>query len=1459
MTDNEKNTLISLIDENDLISFDVFDTLLFRKTNTPEAVFDLVGEYCGIHGFRKQRMDAQEEASRRVFSTSGYPHPDINDIYEVLSSEGSTDIDWDLVKNTELELERDCLTANQEMKEFVDYAVSNNKRVTATTDMYLLADSISLFLNDNGFDNIETIYCSADEHKAKFNKELFQLLSEKENTPYDRILHIGDNPSADVELPGELGINTFLYKKKTNLSDMLRAADSGTDLGIYNILYDNSRSFWYNLGLYVGGPLYTSLLKWIKENTSPDKTLYCLSRDGFNLYKLLLESGYMNVRYLQTSRRALLLAGITELDEESLNLLPPYTFGQTVEDAFGYLSIPVKEVKYLQQAGFSSVEDELNSEDDFRKIRLLYRMNRALILKQCRKEREYARNYFKQEGVFENDEAVFFDCGWNGSSQFLIERLKKAIKEETDISFLYFGILNSNKSCRQLKGLNYKTFLFDHYTNYSYQRCVRDGIIVFELFFSAPHSSVLHYLDKGIEYEQNPYELTKECKDISDAIEDYLKVSIPFAEKYNIEYGAEEAVGHIKRLIYSPTDEEAVLIGNIINVDGFAAKKNRNNYVAYVTESQIDNKLTVPVYWPRGLLKRNDVSERVKYFISNREGIPFKNEDTDYHLEDDYSLRNYKRWKRNRDNYCCTEDELDYRPYFSIVIPVYNTETYQLTECIDSVIDQTYRNFELILVDDCSTWKNVVPVLKEYESFSYIHVIYRERNGHISAATNSGLERVEGDFIVFMDCDDILEPTALMEIAMLLNSNPEYDLIYSDEDKLTEDSKLTHYPFFKPDWSPDLFMSMNYLNHLSVYRASIVRDIGGLRSAYNGAQDYDFNYRFIEKTDFSRIGHISKILYHWRERKESVAFEMNSKSYAVESVRACKEDFLKRHNIPAKLEFIPDVSQWRVVYEVIGAPVVSIIIPSKDHPDILIRCIESIKHNTRYGHYEIVIVDNGSTSENRALIAGYAKKNNAQYIYDPSDFNFSGMCNEGAASARGEYFLFLNDDIEIFQEEWLERMLGQAQRRHVGAVGAKLFYPDSKIIQHGGVANTAAAPLHNFAGQNDTAPGYFGLSLVDYNSIAVTGACLMVEKKKFYEAGGFDESLPIAYNDVSFCLALLEKGHYNVVRNDVIAYHHESLSRGLDAEDEEKEFRRSVELNRLYAKFPQFRKKDPYVSKHLFGYTDRLRTNKQFDRLHLIELEDVCYEGNLVIDEVTNTDVVRIVGWSSNNERNVLCRSRKMLFQDPLGNLYCSDLIDMLRIDVKSAVDEESLTQYAGFEAVLDKSQLRLDLMPYRLGLLCDYTDGKKSVVWWENPLGVQIEDNKKELSCYSEMCWKYAVPVSRIQWHIDGIYDQDLMIEISGFAFIDSERHYFYKTSIVLVNEKQQSCEFDVLPEYRFDVTEAYPEICFLYRAGFRCLVFKELLVPGETYKVVVRMKNQFDDTDIQDLLTERVICVKK
>lgn len=538
----------------------------------------------------------------------------------------------------------------------------------------------------------------------------------------------------------------------------------------------------------------------------------------------------------------------------------------------------------------------------------------------------------------------------------------------------------------------------------------------------------------------------------------------------------------------------------------------------------------------------------------------------------------YKIWMKKHEQRATDIVKMEYEPLISIVIPVYNVPAYMLEECINSVRSQIYQNYELILVDDCSTQSHVKDILNKHEKDERTKVIYRDHNGHISEATNTGIEQATGEYIGLVDCDDLLAPNALYENIKMLNYH-RYDYIYSDEDKITEDGKKRKDPAFKPEWSPDALMSLMYTSHFSLFRTDLCRSIGGMRVGMEGCQDYDFVLRLTELTD--NIGHIPQVLYHWRERKGSTALDMSAKQYIDEHQKKMKLDALERRNLAGYLEKVESLAQYRVVYTAVGTPKISIIILSKDNYEILRQCVDSIASKSTYQNYEIVLVDNGSTEKNRLKYEELSERYKIKYVYHKCDFNFSAMCNLGATNANGEVLLFLNDDIEVVTLDWLERMVGQAMLPHEGAVGAKLLYPNSNLIQHDGIISITEGPAHAFYQMSDDSSYYFGRNKLEYNWSAVTGACFMIKREKFREAKGFREDFPINYNDIELSFHLLKLGYYNTVRNDVVLIHHESLSRGIDKQDERKEQLRKKQAEKLYELYPEYKRVDHFYSPNL--------------------------------------------------------------------------------------------------------------------------------------------------------------------------------------------------------------------------------------------------------------------------------------
>nr|WP_298139515.1 glycosyltransferase [uncultured Pseudomonas sp.] len=518
------------------------------------------------------------------------------------------------------------------------------------------------------------------------------------------------------------------------------------------------------------------------------------------------------------------------------------------------------------------------------------------------------------------------------------------------------------------------------------------------------------------------------------------------------------------------------------------------------------------------------------------------------------------------------------RPLISIITPVYGVAPRYLEKLIKSVELQWYTNWELILVEDAGPNEDTRRFMRELDD-PRIKVRFLEQNGGISHASNIALSLAQGEYVAFLDHDDELTLDALYEVVKVINEH-DPDLIYSDEDKIDATGNFSD-PFFKPGWSPDALMSIMYTCHLCCIRSRLVEDVGGLRLGYEGAQDYDLILRVTEQTQ--RVAHIPKVLYHWRILPSSIASSIDAKPYASDAVRRLKEDALQRRMLSGCVESVAQMpGQFRINYRPVDTPLVSIIIPSRDNYSILRQCIDSILEKTRYENYEIILIDNQSVDEDALLYYRSLELHpQIQLQHYPHPFNYSAINNLASRYATGEFLLFLNDDTQVIEGDWLERLLGFAQLEHVGAVGAKLLFPGSERIQHCGVLNLADGPGHAFYNARHDIPLYFGRNVLDWNWLAVTGACLMVARHKFESIGGFDEALPIAYNDVDLCLGLHRAGWHNVVCSAVTLVHHESVSRGVDHEDTVKLKRLGRERRKLFYKHPDYFMRDPYHNNNL--------------------------------------------------------------------------------------------------------------------------------------------------------------------------------------------------------------------------------------------------------------------------------------
>ena len=1431
-----------LIDKVEIVSFDIFDTLIRRIVNSPETVFDIVGKQFGILNFRELREKNQALASQKVEREKRIPHADINEIYEYIAQHEQSEIDWEAIKRMEVDVEVDCLVCNEEMRQIFQFAKQSGKRVIITSDMYLLKEQIECILQKCGYTEYDALYLSSEVHATKYNGDIFGLVCEKEKVVPENILHIGDNEISDVENAKKYGLKAIHYKSEQMLKSCKSVNVSPVDIGVAEYVVGGEKGFWYRLGAYVGGPLYLGLYFWLKKQIEEIgyKKVYFLARDGYNIHQIFKEEKDFDVEYLYMSRRAVLLAGIDKVDEETLAVLPPFTFGQTVREVLEYLGVEEACGKNLKAAGIPSLEYVIKNVEDMQKVKKLYVFNEDAFLKRCEEERKHAYNYFESLGFFEQD-SIVFDCGWNGSSQYLMERFLKCANYDKQNYFLYVGILDSVKSRKQLKNKMYRTYLFDYSNNRTIQEKIKEAIVLFELFFGAPEESVYKYGEEGVILEETGIDNSYK-KELCRGILEFVGCAKLFVKKYNVEISKENAIAGIIRLVNKPTLEEAKTIGDLKNVDGFANQKGVEKYIAKLDKKTYDKNPNIEIYWVQGLLTRDDIDERLKQEIANKQGINYadsKAEKKGFQKRDKREKYIRKYGRQEKEEYSCwiaknekniyVTEKLEYNPLFSFVIPVYNVIDEQLVACIESIRNQTYTNWELWLVDDASQWENVRKTLGKYEKYEKINVHYRKENGHISRATNDGIERAKGEFIAFMDCDDVIAPNALYEFAKKLNENNELDFIYSDEDKLSEDGTKRHYPFFKPDWSPDTFMSLMYTNHLAVYRSSLVRQTGGLRTEFNGTQDYDFTLRFMELSDNHRVGHIQKVLYYWRERGESIASNPEAKPYALEAMKRAKEEALNRRGLKGKVEYVGDMYQYRVIYENEQQEKVSIIIPSKDNTELLFQCIASIRKYTQYPNYEIVVIDNGSNEENREKISEFAKENQVIYHYEKMEFNFSRMCNLGAEIATGEFLLFLNDDIEIINGEWLSRLAGHASLPHIGAVGAKLLYPDSNIIQHIGITNLGIGPSHSYIGFSDGASYYFGRNRMDYNVLAVTAACVIVSRKKFKEVEGFDEKLTVAYNDVDLCFKLYEAGYYNVIRNDVSMYHYESASRGSDDIDAEKRQRLQKEKERLYSKHKTLDGRDPFYNENLtqnkVNFTLNVNEadmgiNNKKGRLKYADIKESNF--NVIIDEVKQEDVILIKGWfywkseflTNNCQMYVALR-------DKYGYCIYFDVTREVREDVADALGNNAVN--AGFRCKISYNDIRINEDEYQIGILVKTPMfNLKRICWTGAWIGKVTEEfYKKHISMESWQIVEEEYKATKYICNIE-VFEKETGV-VKGWAMDVNSAENDYEDFSLAYEVDGKKYAVPVIRRRRMDIASVYSGKNNVSWCGFETIISEE------------------------------------
>lgn len=556
----------------------------------------------------------------------------------------------------------------------------------------------------------------------------------------------------------------------------------------------------------------------------------------------------------------------------------------------------------------------------------------------------------------------------------------------------------------------------------------------------------------------------------------------------------------------------------------------------------------------------------------------------------DLAAPTYQTWIEKYDTPTAAHDhalkarveQLAERPLISVIMPVYNTPPILLRATIESVRDQIYDRWELCIADDRSTDPQVGRLLREYAvDDPRIKVTFREQNGHISAATNTAFELATGDWIALLDHDDILRNTALAEVALEISAHADAQLIYSDEDKIDANGRRFD-AYFKPDFSRELFRSQNYLNHLTVHRASNIRAVGGWRSGYEGSQDYDLNLRIFEIIDPTKIRHIPKVLYHWRAVAGSTAASGSEKSYALAAGHRALQDHISRMKLPANAEIVTGLPFYRVRFDIPQPPpLVTIIIPTRDKLNVLRNCISSICTKTAYPNYEIIVVNNDSREDQTLeYFEDLERAPNIRVLPYNHAFNYSAINNFAVQHANGSILGLLNNDVEVISEDWLGEMVSWVCRPEIGCVGAKLYY-SNETIQHAGVIlGIGGVANHAHLYEPRETPGYFGRAAVVGNFSAVTGACLVVRKSVYQDVGGLDEeNLSVAFNDVDFCLRVQGAGYSNVWTPYAELYHHESLSRGKeDTADKSKRF--ASEVDYMLRTWGPALKNDPYYSVH---------------------------------------------------------------------------------------------------------------------------------------------------------------------------------------------------------------------------------------------------------------------------------------
>lgn len=590
-------------------------------------------------------------------------------------------------------------------------------------------------------------------------------------------------------------------------------------------------------------------------------------------------------------------------------------------------------------------------------------------------------------------------------------------------------------------------------------------------------------------------------------------------------------------------------------------------------------------YSKKGRLKNALKDKEVNKKIIREEGLMAFIRHLKYEMDPWYA--DYNMWVQKHE---VTVNELmrqrkrhfPYEPLVSIIIPLYNTPIKFLQTLMQSLVNQSYQKIEICLADGSTNQDVEKFIRRKYGRDSRVRYKKLEENKGISENTNAALQMSSGEYIMLSDHDDLVTKDAVYQIVKAINRDPENnDVIYTDEDKVTMNGKDYFEPNMKPDFNLDFLRSNNYICHIFVVRKSIMDQIGGFRSEFDGAQDYDLILRCCELA--RNVVHVPRVLYHWRSHPASTAENPESKLYAVEAGRKALQMHYDRMGIEAKAEATDIFGRYRTRFAIHGEPEVSIIIPNKDHIDDLKKCLESIWEKTTYKNYQIFVVENNSVEKDTFRYYEMIEKLHAgvHIIHWKDEFNYAAINNYAVNQCTGEYLLFLNNDTEIITPEWIEEMLAYAQRQDVGAVGAKLYYPDDTVQHAGVVIGLGGIAGHIFSGTPRVEYGYQARLISPQNYSAVTAACMMVRRDIFEQVEGFDERYKVAFNDVDLCMKIRSLDKLIVFTPYAELYHYESKSRGAE-ETKEKMERFHNEIHLFEEKWPEILKKgDPYYNRNL--------------------------------------------------------------------------------------------------------------------------------------------------------------------------------------------------------------------------------------------------------------------------------------